>query len=130
MNNKVISYRKLVMNEDLNAAGSLFGGKMMAMIDEAGALYTMCQLKTKNIVTISVDKLLFKVPVSLGDFLIFKAETIKVGTTSITIKIEVFKKDLENNIDTLVTECQMVFVSIDEKTKKPIAHKLSQGGSK
>lgn len=124
-NKSIISFRKLVMQEDLNASNTLFGGKMMAFIDEAASLYVMCQLKTPNIVTLKVSELLFKVPVLLGDFLEFEASTIHFGKTSISVKINVYKKELESDSQTLVTECSLVFVAVDSKTRKPCTHILA-----
>lgn len=43
--------RKWVKPEDLNANGTLFGGRLLAWIDEEAAIYAMCQLKAKTIVT-------------------------------------------------------------------------------
>jgi acyl-CoA hydrolase len=124
---KTTTFRKLVMQGDMNAAGTLFGGSMMSFLDEAAALYVMCQLKTKNVVTLKVAEVIFKVPVFLGDFLVFDAETISVGKeSSIKIKITVSKKDLETDINEVVTTCEMIFVSIDPVTKKPCKHILAK----
>lgn len=115
------------MQGDMNAAGTLFGGSMMSFLDEAAALYVMCQLKTKNVVTLKVAEVVFKVPVLLGDFLVFDAETISVGKeSSIKIKITVSKKDLETDLNEVVTTCEMIFVSIDPVTKKPCKHILAK----
>lgn len=126
INMSTTTFRKLVMQGDMNAAGTLFGGSMMAFLDEAAALYVMCQLKTKHVVTVSVDKVLFKVPVFLGDFLVFDAETISIGKeSSITVKITVSKKNLEQDTQDVVTTCDMVFVAIDPITKRPCRHILA-----
>ena len=46
--------RKLVKPEDLNASGTLFGGTLLRWIDEEAAIYVMCQLDNKNVVTINM----------------------------------------------------------------------------
>jgi acyl-CoA hydrolase len=119
-------FQKLIMNGDLNASNTLFGGKMMQFIDEAAAIYVMNQLKTKNIVTLKISELLFKIPVILGDILVFEAKTIKTGQSSITIKINVYKTDFINNTTESVTECDLVFVAVDSLTKKPCNHILAK----
>ena len=126
MMSQVTTFRKLIMQNDMNGAGTLFGGSMMSFLDEAAALYVMCQLKTKHVVTVSVDKVLFKVPVFLGDFLMFNAETVSIGKqSSITVKITVLRKNLEDDTEEVVTTCEMVFVSIDPITKRPCKHLLA-----
>lgn len=119
-------FQKLIMNGDLNASNTLFGGKMMQYIDEAAAIYVMNRLKTKNIVTLKISELLFKIPVILGDILIFEAKTLKIGQSSITIKVNVYKKDFITDLTESVTECDLIFVSVDSITKKPCTHILAK----
>lgn len=127
---KVIeSYRVLVMPKHLNAANRLFGGQMMAWIDEAAALFVICQTGSQHIVTAKVSEVVFNHPVSQGDFLSFHTVVSKVGRTSLTIWVTVhkneFAEDLEGNkIKTTakVCQCQMVFVTIDPVTGQPKPH--------
>lgn len=131
-----VTYRKLVMPEHMNHGGRLFGGEMMKWLDEAAALYAICQLQSRNAVTLKVSEILFKEPVENGDFLVFNAFTSNVGRTSITVGIEVIKKDIgegkeiESNIfcqaDKVVLTCEFVFVKIDSETKKPVPHGLKK----
>ena len=115
MTNPVMTYRRHVKNEDLNAAGSLFGGRMMEWCDEAAALYAFCQMKTMKIVTKKVSELLFNEPVKLGDIVEFYATTVKEGKSSFTLKLEVVRKTVGKTISTKnVLSCEMVFVAIDE----------------
>ena len=89
---KTVTYRRLVMPKDLNAANRLFGGTMMAWMDEAAALYVMCQTNSCNIVTRKVSEIEFTKPVSQGDFLSFEAEITNIGRTSLTVKITAYRK--------------------------------------
>lgn len=57
----------MVKSADLNGANSLFGGQALAWIDEEAAMFAMCQLKTKNIVTVAMSNIHFKSPAHLGD---------------------------------------------------------------
>lgn len=117
---KVLTYRRHVKNEDLNAAGTLFGGRLMEWCDEAGALYSFCQMKTKKIVTLKVSELIFKESSRLGDILEFYATTVKEGTTSFTLKLQVLRKTIDDDISVNNTEmlsCEMVFVAIDTNGK-------------
>lgn len=121
------SYRKLVMPGDLNASNSLFGGKLMMWSDEACAIYSMCQLGTKKVVTFKVSEILFKEPVREGDVLEFMVSTLKVGNTSFTVKLEVLRKSIEdtNLVAPVVLSCEFVFVAVDDKGR-PTQHKLSK----
>lgn len=124
----MITYRKLVMPSDMNPAGCLFGGQMMMWIDEAAALYAMCQMESKNIRTLKISEIVFQHPVSSGDFLEFEAVTRKVGTSSMTIEIIVKQKDVEGEYYTLpesVCTCSIIFVNIDPITGKSKPHGIT-----
>jgi len=113
-----VSFRKLVKHEDLNPAGFLFGGKLLSWIDEAAALYVMCQLETKNIVTVKISESIFKKPVKLGDYLEFITEAKAFGTSSITIDCRVETKNLKPNDERhVVFTCEAVFVAMDDGGK-------------
>ena len=115
----VLTYRRLVMPGDLNAANSLFGGQIMKWADEAAAMYAMCQLQDQRVVTLKVSEILFKEPVKQGDFLEFWAKTAKVGRTSLTVHLEVYRKEIEKPEykHQVVLSCQFVFVRVDEAGK-------------
>jgi acyl-CoA hydrolase len=113
--NNVLTYRRLVKFEDLNQTGRLFGGRLMEWIDEAAALYAMCQLQTKKIVTLKVSELIFKEPISNGDILEFFASTKNVGRTSFAVEMEVRKKAISNEQSpSLALTCDLTFVTVDQ----------------
>lgn len=124
-----LTYRKIVMPEDLNPANRLFGGRMMQWADEAAALYAMCQLQTKQLVTLKVTEILFKEGVQRGDFLEFYASVAKAGNTSLTVHLEVKRKIVEApQSSPIVLSCDFVFVTIDENGKA-IPHRFSAVGT-
>ena len=122
----MFTYRKLVMPEDLNPAHRLFGGRIMQWSDEAAALYAMCQLETRKLVTLKVSEILFKEPVKNGDILEFFASTTKTGRTSFGVKLEVFRKSIEDKSQQapLVLSCEFTFVTVNDEGN-PIAHKFA-----
>jgi acyl-CoA thioesterase YciA len=122
---KHLTYRALVRPEDLNPAHRLFGGRLSEWCDSAAALYVMCQLGTKNIVTLKISEMLFKKPVFNGDFLEFFAETYEVGTTSFSVKLTVVKKDITNRSTETVLECVFVFVAVNDDGL-PIPHNFKE----
>jgi acyl-CoA thioesterase YciA len=115
------------MPGDLNSAHTLFGGTIMKWADEAVSIYVMCQLGTKKVVTLKVSEILFKEPVQEGDVLEFMASTVKVGNTSITVKLDVQRKSIEDKtiVAPTVLSCEFVFVAVDDKGR-PTQHKLSK----
>jgi acyl-CoA hydrolase len=142
MDELILTYRKLVMPEDINHAKSLFGGRLMQWADEAAVLYAMCQLGTKSIVTLKVSEVLFKNPAENGDILEFWTRKKKIGNTSLTVDCIVTRKIVDSprekpippDIDHgsymgdpngIILRCEFVFVALDEN-KKPTKHKLAK----
>lgn len=83
--------QRLVMPCDMNPGKKLFGGKLMAWLDEAGALFVMDKLGTQNVVTKKVSEITFDQPVNCGDYLIFECDIPKYGKTSINVSVIVYK---------------------------------------
>lgn len=115
----VLTYRRLVMPGDLNPANRLFGGEIMKWADEAAAMYAMCQLQTKQMVTLKVSEILFKEPVKQGDLLEFWASTARAGNSSFTVALKVVRKEIEapDAEHATVLSCEFVFVTVDENGK-------------
>jgi acyl-CoA thioesterase YciA len=111
--------RVLMMPRDTNAHGTIFGGVILSYIDQAGAIEARRQ-GCVLMVTVTMDKVVFHEPVQVGDLVSFWAETIRIGTTSITVRIVV--KAHRPNMDgpeTTVTEAQVVYVNVGTD-RKPI----------
>lgn len=106
--------RRLVKPEDLNPRRTLFGGRLLEWIDEEAAIFCMCQLETKMIVTKLISEINFVSPAYEGDVIKIGFEVVKLGTSSITLKCVVVNKDSENVI---VTIDKIVFVTVDSNGK-------------
>lgn len=106
--------RKLIKYEDLNARGTLFGGQVLKWIDEEAAIFCMCQLNTKSIVTKMMNEVNFISSAKLGDIVEIGCELVQFGTTSITIKCVVRNKDTQRLITVID---KIVFVVVDENGK-------------
>lgn len=102
--------RKMVKGEDLNGAGNLFGGKALAWIDEEAAIYALCQLGTKNLVTKAMTNINFKAPAKLGDIIEIGCEVISFGTTSITVSCSMRNKTTQKEI---ISASAITFVNLD-----------------
>lgn len=114
--------RKIVKSEDLNGAGSLFGGKALAWIDEEAAIYAFCQLGSKNLVTKAMSTINFKAPARLGDIIEIGCNVVKFGNTSITVSCSMRNKTTQQEI---ITVDEITFVNLDE-TGRPVPHGITQ----
>lgn len=107
--------RKMVMSKDLNPAGTLFGGRALEWIDEEAAIFAYCQLKYPgHLVTKAMSAIDFKAPAHRGEIVEIGTETVKVGTTSITIAISLRNKRTQQEI---VRVNGIVFVNLGEDGK-------------
>ena len=103
---------------DLNANGDVFGGWIMSQVDVAGAIPAMRRARGR-VATVSVNSFLFKQPISVGDIVSFYADIVRVGRTSITVKVEVFaERNYANPIVVKVTEAELTYVAIDADGNK------------
>lgn len=114
--------RQFVKPQDLNARGTLFGGAVLAWIDEEAAIYATCQLGKGNLVTKFMSEIDFVSSAKLGDIIEIGMETVQFGTTSITIRCEVRNKF---NKDTIIKIDKIVFVHLD-KYGRPAPHHITQ----
>src|SRR2546429_2156191 len=80
--------RVVMMPRDANHLGTIFGGVILSHLDVAGAIQAQSQTDCK-IVTIAMHEVKFIAPVLIGDLVSFYTETIKIGTTSITVRVTV-----------------------------------------
>ncbi len=105
--------RVVPMPADLNQNGDVFGGWVMAQVDVAGAIPAMRRARGR-VATVSVNSFLFKQPVSVGDIVSLYADIVRVGTTSITVKVEVYaERNYAAPIIVKVTEAELTYVAID-----------------
>lgn len=140
MTDFIMTYRKLVMSGDENHARSLFGGTLMKWADEATVVYAMCQMGSKQVVTLRVSEILFKNPSKSGDVLEFWTRTKKVGRTSLTVDLAVIRKEVNKpiakpkppsfdssgylgNPANVILNCEFVFVTVDDEGR-PTPHQL------
>ena len=105
------------MPKDLNANGDIFGGWVMAQVDVAGGIMAMRRAGGRA-TTVAVNEFVFKQPVRVGDLLSFYAKVLRIGTTSMTVNVEVLAERLcRQGRYIKVTEAKIVFVAIDSEGK-------------
>lgn len=106
--------RKWVKPEDLNANGSLFGGKLLSWIDEEAALYTIIQFENNRVVTKYMSEINFMSSAKQGDIVEIGIEVVKFGKSSIILNCEVRNKMTQ---ETIITIDNITMVNLGENGK-------------
>ncbi|WP_290697573.1 hotdog domain-containing protein [Lacinutrix sp.] len=106
--------RKWVKPEDLNPNGTLFGGRLLAWIDEEAALYTVVQLNNSKIVTKYMSEINFNSKAVKGDIVEIGMEVKKFGKSSLTLKCEV--RNMMTR-ETIITVEDIIMVNLGEDGK-------------
>lgn len=114
--------RKWVKPEDLNPSETLFGGRLLAWIDEEAALYTIIQLENPRVVTKHMSEINFMSSAKQGDIIELGIEVIKFGTSSITLKCNARNKMTQ---ELIITVNSITMVNLD-KDGKPTPHGKTQ----
>jgi acyl-CoA thioesterase YciA len=110
--------RVVLLPRDTNAQGSIFGGVILSHIDLAGVTEAR-KHAAKRFVTVAMKEVVFKKPVFVGDTVSFYTTTKKIGTTSVTIQVEVEAQRWENPSErVIVTEAEITFVCINDKGER------------
>mgnify|MGYP006385262443 CR=1 FL=1 len=105
--------RVMPLPADTNPNGDIFGGWLMAQVDMAGAVLPS-RIAKGRIATVAVNQFLFKQTVSVGDLLSFYAHVERIGTTSVTVHVEVYAERNPANLQVVkVTEANLTYVAID-----------------
>jgi acyl-CoA thioesterase YciA len=109
--------RVVMMPRDTNPLGTIFGGIILSYIDQAGTVEAR-KHSDKKLVTVAMHEVKFLAPVFVGDLVSFYTETIRVGTTSITVRVTVEAWRGSPPHDTArVTRAEVVYVAIDSPGK-------------
>jgi len=114
-----------VLRTHLGLHGNLFGGQLMYWIDGAAAAYAMMVCHNRRMVTVCIDKCIFKKPVKEGSLLEIYGSVKTMGNTSITLFLEaetvnVYTEERETALCTDIT-----FVRVDEEGKAiPISQQV------
>lgn len=102
--------RHLIKHEDLSGSNGLFGGRLLAWLDEEAAIFASCQMDTAHVVTKYIGGIDFLSPARIGDVIEFGLECNRIGTTSMTIHCLVRNKHTHAAV---VEIMEMVFVAVD-----------------
>ena len=107
--------------------GNLFGGRMLAWLDEAGAAYAAPCADTPRIVTKHISAVTFTRPVRPGQLIKIYGQVIGIGNSSLTLRLEARRLSVYNGTQKIVCTTDMVFVRIDGDGEAiPISEKVKR----
>jgi len=105
-----------MLPKDTNASGTIFGGVILSYIDMAGGIECRRQ-RPKKFVTKAMHEVVFVAPVHLGDLVTFYTRTVRIGSTSITVEVqvEVERLGLSGTKEVVrVTEAEVIYVAVGD----------------
>jgi len=114
-----------VKKSDLGFHGNLFGGKLLAWLDASAAAFAAQCCDTPRMVTVSIDKCIFKRPAKEGQLVKVYGSVVQVNNTSIELALEARSHNVYNGRQHLILSTNITFVRIDEQGEPiPISHKV------
>jgi acyl-CoA hydrolase len=116
---------KLVFPQDTNPIGTLYGGTAMKWMDEV-AFLAATRFARRQVVTVSMDRVDFKVPIPEGAIIELIGEVSRVGNTSLTITVKILREDAFTGGQELAIQGELVMVSVDD-AMQPVPLQTDQG---
>jgi acyl-CoA thioesterase YciA len=108
-----LAARTLAMPADTNPSGDIFGGWIMSLMDMAGKM-SATTVANGRVVTVAVDRIVFREPVKVGDVVCCYTQTLGTGRSSITLSIEVWALRQGQGDRIKVTDAVFTFVAVDD----------------
>lgn len=109
--------RVMMMPADTNALGTIFGGQLLSLIDQAGAIGAQ-RLGIERVVTVAMREVEFHQPVKVGDLLTCYAKIIALGRSSVTTSVRVTaRRPCDPGESVEVTEAEVVYVKVNQEGK-------------
>ena len=106
-----------MMPRDTNPMGTIFGGLILSYIDQAGAVEAH-RYSDKRLATVAMHEVKFIAPVFVGDLVSFYAEMVRIGHTSITMRVTVDARRGSPPHETVrVTQAEVVYVAVETPGK-------------
>ena len=116
-----------IKKSDLGFHANLFGGKLLAWLDAAGAAYAMEVCDTPRMVTVKIDECIFRKPAKDGQLIKIYGEVRNIGNTSITFYMEARAHNVYSGKQKPILSTSITFVRIDENGDTvPISEKVKQ----
>ena len=114
-----------IKKADLGFHANIFGGKLLAWLDAAGAAFAMEVCDTPRMVTIKIDECLFKRPAKEGQLLKIYGDVFEIGNTSVTLYLEARAHNVYSGSQNVILSTKIKFVRIDENNEPiPISERV------
>jgi acyl-CoA hydrolase len=110
---------EVVLPNDANPLGSLLGGRLMHLIDIAGAMAAH-RHSHSHVVTASIDHIDFRQPVHIGDLLILKSSVNRAFNTSMEVGVKCWVENYIAGTTRHVASAYLTFVAVDQRGKHKI----------
>jgi acyl-CoA thioesterase YciA len=110
----------IVKHPQLNATTNLFGGQLLAWLDEATAIYASTYMAENRVVTARLNGLDFQIPTELGMVVTIWAKVIKEGNSSLTLEAVATKRRMGDQEEIEVAKTTLVFVAIDDEDNSKV----------
>ncbi len=104
----------LMFPPDANMHGTVFGGKVLQMVDKAASVCAM-RHSGKPVVTVAMERVEFLVPIRVGTFLIATARVNHTGRSSMEIGVDVYAEDMPGGRRVHTNSCLVTMVAVDSK---------------
>ena len=101
-----------MMPRDTNAHGTIFGGHILSLIDQAGAIAAH-GIGARKVVTVAIREVVFRAPVQVGDIVSCYTAVTRRGNSSLTVQVRVFAEDPVTRDNVEVTTAELVYVHVD-----------------
>lgn len=111
----MVTQSHLLMPKCMNAAGYLFGGQLLAWIDETAGIVAKRHAEM-NVVTVAVDNMYFKAGAKLGDTIVLIGRLTHVGRSSMEVRIDTYAEAL-NGMRNMINRAYFVMVGTDAHQK-------------
>ena len=115
-NATTVALRTIAMPADTNPNGDIFGGWILSQMDLAGGTHAFFEAQGR-VATVAVTGMVFHKPVNVGDEVSCYCATEKLGSTSITVRVETWVRRKRLSAEEQVTEGLFTFVALDSEGK-------------
>ena len=114
-----LSIRTLAMPADTNQNGDIFGGWLLSQMDIGGGIFASKVAKSRT-VTVAIEAMNFRKPVFVGDVVSVHVNLVRIGKTSITVRVEAWVMRRNEMHSILVTDGNFTYVSIDDNGRPQV----------
>ena len=105
----------LCKTSDIGVHSNMFGGNLVALIDQSSAAYASQICDTPRMVTLSISEMFFKKPIKVGNIIKVYAKVLNFGNTSVTLYMELRKHNVYTGDQETSTSTEIKFVRIDDE---------------